>query len=148
MHEDISLIIMFAEQRCQTSSVVTPCTKDISMENRNFTRVDYCECVSIKHDEDQTFFGDVKNVSLQGLFIKTLEKVPIRTPVEITFFFSNNSSMYLNASVVRCEAAGLGIQINGMDINSFVYLRNVMSRQCNDQGLLMRETLKITNCIH
>jgi len=117
------------------------------MENRNFTRVDFCECVSIKH-ADQTFFGDIKNVSLQGLFIKTPEKVPLRTPVEITFFFSNNSSMYLNANVVRCEDAGLGIQISRMDVNSFVHLRNVVGMQCNDQDLLMQETLKVTSCIH
>jgi len=117
------------------------------MEKRNFTRVDFSECVSIKH-KDQTFFGDIKNVSLQGLFIKTLENVPVSTPVEITFFYSNNSSMYLNANVVRCEDTGLGIQISKMDVNSFVHLRNVVSMQCNDQDLIMQETLKVTSCIH
>jgi hypothetical protein len=121
--------------------------EEFLMESRNFTRVDFCECVSIKHD-DQIFFGDIKNLSLQGLFIKTPEKLPLSTPVEITFFFSRNSSMYLNANVVRCEEAGLGIQISGMDVKSFVHLRNVVSMQCNDHDLLMQETLKVTNCIH
>ena len=117
------------------------------MENRVFTRVEFSECASIRY-EDQTFFGDIKNVSLQGLFIKTPEKLPLHTPVEITVFFSQKSSMYLNANVVRCEDAGLGIQISGMDVNSFVHLRNVVSMQCNDQDLLMQETFKVTNCIH
>jgi hypothetical protein len=117
------------------------------MENRNFTRVDFSQCASIKH-EDQTFFGDIQNLSLQGLFIKTPEKVPLHTPLEITVYFSQNSSMYLNANVVRCEDAGLGIQISGMDVNSFVHLRNAVSMQCNDQDLLMKETFKVTSCIH
>lgn len=117
------------------------------MENRNFTRVDFSQCVSIKY-ADQTFFGDIQNLSLQGLFIKTPEKVPLHTPVEITVYFSQNSSMYLNANVVRCEDAGLGFQISGMDVNSFVHLRNAVSMQCNDQDLLMQETFKVTRCIH
>ncbi|MEI6703241.1 MAG: PilZ domain-containing protein [Deltaproteobacteria bacterium] len=117
------------------------------MEHRNFTRVSYCECASVKHD-DQAFFGDIENVSLQGLFIKTPQKVPINTPVEITVYFSQSSSMYLNANVVRCEDTGLGIQISKMDVNSFVHLRNAVSMHCNDQDILMRETFKVTSCIH
>jgi hypothetical protein len=117
------------------------------MENRNFTRVNFCECASIKHD-NQMFFGDIKNVSLQGLFINTSQKVPINTAVEITVYFSQNSSIYLNANVVRCEDTGLGVQISRMDVNSFVHLRNTVTMQCNDHDLIMRETFRVTNCIH
>lgn len=117
------------------------------MENRNFTRVIFCECASIKHDS-QMFFGDIKNVSLQGLFIKTTQKIPLHTPVEVTVYNSQNSSIYLNASVVRCEDAGLGIQICGMDVNSFVHLRNAVTMHCNDHNLIMKETFKVANCIH
>ena len=117
------------------------------MENRNFTRVDYCECVSIKH-ENQLFFGDIKNVSLQGMFIKTARKMQPDTPVEITVYFSQKSSIYLNANVVRCENAGIGVQISGMDVNSFVNLRNAVTMNCDDHDLIMRETFKVTNCIH
>ena len=117
------------------------------MENRKFTRVDYCECVSIKH-ENQLFFGDLKNVSLQGMFIKTTQKMPLNTPVEITVYFSQKSSIYLNANVVRCENAGIGIQKSGMDVNSFVNLRNAVTMHCDDHDLIMRETFKVTNCIH
>ena len=117
------------------------------MENRNFTRVNFCECASIKHD-NQMFFGDIKNVSLQGLFIKTPQKLPLDTPVEITVYFSQNSSIYLNASVVRCEDAGFGVQISRMDVNSFVHLRNAVTLQCDDQDRIMQETFRVTNCIH
>jgi PilZ domain len=117
------------------------------MENRYFTRVDCGQCASIKHD-NQTFLGDVKNVSLQGLFIKTPEKIPLHTPVEITVFFSQKTSMYLNANVVRCEDTGIGIQISGIDVKSFLQLRNAVNMQCNDPDLLMRETLKVTSYIH
>ena len=74
--------------------------------------------------------------------------MPLNTPVEITVYFSPNSSIYLNANVVRCENAGIGVQISGMDVNSFVHLRNAVTMQCDDHDLIMRETFKVTNCIH
>lgn len=117
------------------------------MEKRNFTRVDFFECASVKH-EDNVFFGDIKNMSLQGLFIKTDEDIPLKTPVEITVYHSPNSSFNFNADVVRCEDTGIGIQIKKMDVHSFVYLRDAVATQCNDLDLLMRETYKMAGCIN
>ena len=122
-------------------------TRKRSMISRNFTRVDFCECASIKHD-NQMFFGDIKNVSLQGLFIMTSQNMPLDTPVEITIYFPQNSSIYLNARVVHCEDVGIGFQIYGMDVNSFLHLRNAVTMNCSDHDLIMRETFKVTNCIH
>ncbi|MBC7963865.1 MAG: PilZ domain-containing protein [Steroidobacteraceae bacterium] len=117
------------------------------MEKRFFTRVKFVENVSINHD-NQLFFGDIQNICLQGLFIKTKHSVPLQTSLQITVFCSPDSSIHLNANVVRCEASGIGLQIRKMDVNSFVQLRNVVATQCNDHGRIMRETYKVTNCIH
>jgi len=117
------------------------------MQKRNFTRVEFTECASIKH-KDQVFFGNVKNMSLQGLFIKTDQEIPVNDPVEVTVYYSHNSSINLHASVVRREENGIGMQINRMDVLSFVHLRDVVAMQCNDQNLIMRETYKMADCIH
>jgi hypothetical protein len=117
------------------------------MENRNFIRVHLPECASIKHD-NQVFFANVKNASLQGLFINTNQKLPLHTPLQITVYVSPHASIYLNADVVRCEDSGIGVKIKGMDVNSFVHLRNAITSQCKDHDLVMRETYKITDCIH
>lgn len=117
------------------------------MPKRNFTRVEFSECVSVNH-EDQVFFGDIKNMSLQGLFIKTDQPVPLRADVEITVYHPHNSSFSLLANVVRCEKNGIGIQIQKMDANSFARLRDVVAMQCNDLDLIMRETYQMTGCIH
>jgi PilZ domain-containing protein len=117
-----------------------------SMEKRNFTRVDFSECASIKHD-NQVFFGDIKNMSLQGLFITIHQELPLNTEVDITVYHSSDSSFRLRASVVRREETGHGMQINGMDVNSFAHLRDLVAMQCNDQELVMRETYKMAGCI-
>ena len=117
------------------------------MQKRNFTRVEFAECASVKH-EDQIIFADIKNMSLQGLFVKTGQEIPLNALVEITIYNSPNSSVLLNANVVRREENGIGMQIKGMDVHSFVYLRDVVAKQCNDQDLIMLETYKMASCIH
>lgn len=116
------------------------------IEKRNFTRVEFSECASIKHD-NQVFFGDIKDVSLQGLFVKTEQDIPLHAPVEVTLYHSPESSIYLQADVVRRESAGVGLRINRMDVNSFIHLRNVITLKCNDYDLIMRETYKMSSCI-
>lgn len=117
------------------------------MEKRNFTRVEFSECASIKH-EDQVFFGDIKNMSLQGLFIKTDQVKPLNAAVEITVYLTPESSFRLHANVVRCEETGIGMRISKMDVHSFVHLRDVVAMQCNDHGRIMRETYNMAGCIH
>lgn len=118
-----------------------------AMENRNFIRVQFPECASIKHD-GQMFFANIKDASLQGFYINTNQSLPVCTPLQITVYLSPHSSIHLNAEVVRCEDSGMGVQIKGMDVNSFVRLRNAISLKCEDHDLIMRETFKMTNCIH
>ena len=117
------------------------------MEKRNFIRVDFPECASIKHD-NQMFFANIKNASLQGLFISTVQDVPLNTPLRITIYLSQNSSIHLNADVVRHEETGIGVKIKAININSFVNLRNAITAKCHDFDGTMRETDKISNCIH
>ena len=117
------------------------------MENRNFIRVQFPECASVKFD-GQMFFANIKDASLQGLYINTTQKLPVSTPLQITVYISPSSSIHLNAEVVRSEEAGMGVQIRRMDVNSSVNLRNAISLLCNDQDQIMRETYKITDRIH
>jgi hypothetical protein len=117
------------------------------VDKRNFTRVAFSGGASIKFKE-QIFWGNIENVSLQGFFIKTKHDLPLDDLMEVTIFQSPESSIYLQASVVRSEEHGVGMKISGVDVNSFVRLREVVSEQCNDQRLLMNETYKMANCIH
>ncbi|MFZ3209096.1 MAG: PilZ domain-containing protein [Geobacteraceae bacterium] len=115
--------------------------------NRNFTRVDFVECVSLKHGR-QVFFGDIKNMSLKGLFVNTTQEVPLNTALDITVYHLPNHSIRLHAVVVRCEETGIAMQIKDMDVHSFAHLRDIIAMQCNDQDLIIRETYKMASTIH
>jgi hypothetical protein len=116
------------------------------MDKRNFTRVEFSECASVRHD-GQVFFCDTTNISLHGLFIKTDRELPLNEPVEITIYHSPDSAFRLKANVVRQEEMGLGMQIKRIDPHSFVHLRDVVAKHCNDQDNIMRETYKMARCI-
>jgi hypothetical protein len=117
------------------------------MTQRNFIRVPFSECASIKHD-DQVFFGNIENISLQGMYIKTGQDLTLNTPVDVAVYFSPISSFYVTADVVRRDPLGVGVQIKDIDVKSFVYLRDLVAKQCNDQDLVLRETFKVTSYIH
>jgi PilZ domain len=117
------------------------------MEKRYFTRVQCAEGASVKFG-GQRFFGDVENICLQGLFIKTKHSIPVNTSLDLTVYFSSDKLIHLNADVVRSDDTGVGVKIRKMDVNSFVQLRNAVAKHCNDHGRIMRETYRVTNCIN
>jgi len=116
------------------------------MNYRNFTRVDISEFASVKQGE-RIFFGNVINVSLQGLYVKTHEEIPLNIPLEVTVYHTPNNSIRLLANVVRQDVSGVGIQIKEMDTNSFVKLKNVIEEHCDDLELILHETIKVASSI-
>ncbi len=117
------------------------------MNSRGFTRVEFSECASVLLDDD-VIFGDLKNVSLKGMFLQTSHNIPLNTEVVVKVYDSNNSSISVQGLVVRNEKTGIGIQILKLDVDSFVRLRNLIIIKCNNYNMIMKETYKMSNCIH
>jgi hypothetical protein len=109
--------------------------------------VEYTELVSVYY-ENQVFRGEIKNASLQGMFIALEHKIPQYAPFDVTVVFSSDESIILSAGVVRCGKTGIGIQIKHMSLSSFFHLRKAVSMQCKDLDLIIRETCMISSCIH
>lgn len=117
------------------------------MDNRNFTRVDFSGCASIRYDNG-VVWGNVSNVSLQGFNIKTSHDLPLHRPFEVTIHHSSDSSIHLHASAIHCEETGTGMKIDEFDVSSFVKLRDIISSTCEDPWLVMNETYKVLHYIH
>jgi hypothetical protein len=81
------------------------------------------------------------------MYLKTEHEIPLDIPVNVTVYHSNMSSLKVNARVVRREESGVGLQINNLNVNSFVQLRNIVSDIIKDQGAVMQETYKMLKCI-
>jgi hypothetical protein len=117
------------------------------MSNRNFTRVNYSVGASIKYG-NELVMGNTDNLSLRGMYLKTDQEIPLNTPVNVTVYHTNQSSLKFNANVVRKEASGVGLQINNLNANSFAQLRDIVATSSNSPGKVIQETYSMLKCIY
>jgi hypothetical protein len=82
------------------------------------------------------------------MYLKTDHDIPLNAPVNVTVYHTNQISLKANAKVVRKEANGVGLQIDNLNVNSFVQLRNLVTERCSDKGAVMQETFKMLKCIY
>jgi hypothetical protein len=117
------------------------------MENRNFTRVNYAVGASISYN-NEVVFCNTDNLSLRGMYLKTGHEIPLNTPVNVTVYNSRLSSLKVNALVVRRGENGVGLQINSLNVDSFVQLRNIVTENSNNRGVVLQETYKMLKYIN
>lgn len=117
------------------------------MNSRDFTRVNYTVGASIKYG-NELVLCNTGNLSLRGMYLKTDHEIPLNIPVHVTVYHSSQASLKVNAKVVRREGDGVALQINNLNVTSFVQLRNIITDNGSDKGSVMRETLKMLKCIY
>jgi len=116
------------------------------MNTRNFIRVNYAVGASISFGS-QVAICTTSNLSLRGMYLRTGFAVPVNVPVNITVYHSDRSSFKVNAKVVRQGDQGIGIQITGLNVESFVRLRDLVAQQSHEEGIVLRETFKMLKYI-
>jgi hypothetical protein len=119
----------------------------LSVNGRYFTRVDYSVGASIKYDNN-VIMCKTDNLCLHGMFLQTDHDIPENIPVHVTVYHSSQASLKVTGRVVRREPKGVGVQINNLNISSFVQLRNIVAEQSREHGQVMQETYKMLKCIY
>ena len=118
------------------------------MSGREFTRVNFLARASIQYD-NTVVTGHTENLCLRGLFIETINDVPLNTPVNVSVDYrSSHSSFNFNAKVVRKTANGVGLQISKLNADSFVRLRDIVIVKSIDPDRVMQETFGMLKCIY
>ncbi|HBG06695.1 MAG: pilus assembly protein PilZ [Geobacteraceae bacterium GWC2_58_44] len=110
-------------------------------DRRNFSRVDF-RVSALLQSEGVALKGEVKDVSLHGLYLETPELLPIGTPVEITIYLSASAEpVVINVTgvVARLVPGGIGCAFDKIDADSFAHLRSIISYQCGDESKVMAE---------
>jgi hypothetical protein len=101
------------------------------VKQRRFPRIQLDSKVFLR-TPDHSFYADSLNFTLQGIFIKTREKVDIGTAVEVDLTIpctTSNSNMKLQGVVARVESSGLAIEFTKMDPEIFQCLKNIIVRR-------------------
>jgi hypothetical protein len=87
-------------------------------------------------------------MSLCGMYLKTNFDLPLNAPVNITVHNLVNTFFKVNASVVRKEEDGVGLQISSLSADSFAHLRDIVSDKSYDSDKVMQETFSMLKCIY
>lgn len=111
------------------------------MEKRKFERVDLRTEAVIRH-RGITFTGEVENLSIKGLFVKTDQKIPLSERVDVSMFFYGSAaelSFSLEANVVRVTDEGIGLNFKKIDIDSLAQSENIVTSNGGDSQQVIEE---------
>ncbi len=105
--------------------------EDTIVKQRRFPRIQLDSKVFLR-TPDHSFAADAQNFTLQGILIKTREKVEIGTAVEVDITIpctTRNPNMKIQGVVTRVEGSGLAIEFTRMDPEIFQCLKNIVVRR-------------------
>ena len=111
------------------------------MSTRKFSRVNFKVDATIKTPERQ-FHGDVKDLSMSGLFMLTGERLQHGDPVEITIILTGTvPEIFVNFSgeVSRITENGIGFIFKRMDLDSYTHLKNIVAYNSDDAEKVVEE---------
>ena len=116
------------------------------MDCRNFTRVDYAVGASISYG-NEVLICTTDNLSLRGMYLKTRLELPLDTAVNVTVYDSSRPSLKVKARVAWREEDGVGLQINKLNVDTFVQLRDIVAEISKEHSAVFQETYKMLKCI-
>lgn len=113
------------------------------MEKRKLSRVNFNIRALLSY-KSLNFEGDVENLSLSGIFIKTGNKLDIglNETMDIKINMLGSSSdliINLKGIVVRNDEKGIGLKFDKVDLDSFIHLKNIIAYNFGDEDRIMDE---------
>lgn len=112
------------------------------MEKRNTIRVPFRVRAIVQY-EGKELEGEVDNLSTGGmLFTTTTTGIPPDAAVTMSIIlYGSSSHLSLNCAgrVVRVTEGGIAIRFTELDFDSFIHLRNIVSRNAYDEETAMKE---------
>ncbi|HDY65182.1 MAG TPA: PilZ domain-containing protein [Phycisphaerae bacterium] len=116
------------------------------MDNRKFPRTDLRIKAAIR-GEAAEISGDVENVSLNGLFVRSDDSkgLNVQDPVEVQIELTGNKSkltIECNGRIARSDKRGVGIHIQVLDVDTFMKGRNLVAFAADEKDRLEKEFAK------
>lgn len=111
------------------------------MSTRKFSRVPFRIDATIKV-ADRQFQGEVENLSMNGMFLETDERLPEGEHVDITIVLTGSSPeicISFDGRVSRTTENGLGFTFEKIDLDSYMHLKNIVAYNIDDAEKVMEE---------
>ncbi|HHX73806.1 MAG TPA: PilZ domain-containing protein [Firmicutes bacterium] len=114
------------------------------VEKRRFTRVPFRIATEITAGE-LAFQGEVKDLSLKGMFIFTEHLLEIGTPLDIKINLTgkqSNLQIALQGKVLRKTPDGIVVVFDTVELDSFIHLKNIVAYNSADPEKIMTEYIR------
>lgn len=111
------------------------------MSTRKFSRVPFRVNATIR-TADRQFTGSVENLSMNGMFLITGERLTLGELVEISIILTGSNpeiAISFNGRVCREIENGLGFSFEKIDLDSYTHLKNIISYNSDDAEKVMEE---------
>lgn len=111
------------------------------MSTRKFSRVNFKVDATIK-TADRQFHGDVKDLSMSGMYMLTIERLQLGDPVDITIILTGTSpeiNVIFCGEVCRIDESGIGFAFKKMDLDSYTHLKNIVAYNIDDAEKVLEE---------
>lgn len=111
------------------------------MTTRKFSRVTFNVSAGIR-TADRQFQGQVENLSMNGMFLVTRERLQTGEAVEITIFLTGSDpeiSVSFSGRVIRATEEGLGFVFDKIDLDSYTHLKNIITYNIDDSDKVLEE---------
>lgn len=111
------------------------------MGQRKFSRIMFDRGVTLKVG-NSTIHGEIINISLQGVLLKTTHLFNLQETVAIELRLSDHRNalvLELQGTVVRCEGDKTAFHFTRMDSDTFLHLKNIMAYNQGDEALVLDE---------
>jgi len=116
------------------------------MTQRQQTRVHFSTHVLFKTPE-RTFSApaDCRDISMNGIFVRTPERLPIGSTCRLDVALSGSSSrleLHLGGVISRHADDGMGIHFTDYDLDSYIHLKNLVRLNAPDSDSVEDEILR------
>lgn len=112
-------------------------------EKRKNIRIDFKTRVVLKcAGETISSDADSRDISLKGMFIKTDKLLAVGTPCDLELILtgaSTNLNLAIKGTITRREADGLGVSFDGIDLDSYWHLKNLLLYNAQDPDKVEKE---------
>ncbi|MBW1697432.1 MAG: PilZ domain-containing protein [Deltaproteobacteria bacterium] len=99
-------------------------------ERRKKVRVHFRTQIIVEADTAKiSMDGSSRDLSLNGIFINTDQKMPVNTPCKVKVLLSGMSPplfLEMDGKVVRSDTSGIAVVFESMDIDSYTHLKNIV----------------------
>jgi hypothetical protein len=113
----------------------------IAMSMRKFSRVAF-HVVATVTAGSRSFQGAVSDLSMNGLFLETSERLPEGDAVEIMIALAGTEPelrVAFSGRVARLTETGIGFHFEKVDLDSYTHLKNIIAYNMADPDKVMEE---------